>query len=187
MSSRVRFAGTHPNYGSVTGGKAVYYIKHSWDSRFPRSSGERIYPLGYKKWPHWKRTLWMANMEGTWKVKVFREPRGTNIKKSLYGKRMLELGLVFKKPKKKVQDVVRKANRLYHAGGINPIDGVMPPPPVFQAQAIPMDWRWGQQANQVFGNQAQQVAGNQGQVAPNQAPQVRIRPNYMIDPLNNDE
>ncbi len=172
MSSRVRFAGTHPNYGSVTGGKLVYYIKHSWDSRFPRGSGERVYPFGYKKWPHWKRTLWMANIEGTWKIKVFREPRGSNIKKSLYGKRMLELGIVIKKPKnKKFEDVVRKAGRMYIARpGADPvpIDGVMPPPPVFQAQAIPMDWRWGGQP--AFPNQAQQVAGNQAQVAP--VPQV---------------
>src|SRR6266850_4714821 len=150
MPSRVRIVGAHPQYGVSYGGKVVHYILDSWMKRFIVK-----HPM-FDKWPHWKRTLWMAKAEGYWMVKVVREVRKTKLSKSLYAKKAYEMGIQIPKKKKdqkkKVVDprykqaAVRQQERIH--GAIDPvIQNVMygVPPPINNVGNRAVNWGWVQQ------------------------------------------
>src|SRR5258708_33613184 len=80
VPSRVRIVASHPVYGKFLGTGAFRTIEE-------RCKVDNYHiPVMFASWPRWKRVMWLAKGEGKWKIKVFREPRGTKLRKSLYGK-----------------------------------------------------------------------------------------------------
>lgn len=132
MSSRVRMIGQHPNYGVVYGAVIRKYIEESWMKKH-FAPVETLAPMLYASWPRWKRLMWMAKNEGFWSVKMFREPKHTDIQKSLYGKTMVAYGLGWPKLKRKNKYLVKAKQvdgnvkeRLIPAQKPRPIAGEIP-------------------------------------------------------------
>jgi len=178
----------HPHYGLCIGGYAHRYIEESWRKKFRQYTIEQVAPVLFATWPHWKKLLWMAKNEGKWDIKVFREPKGAKIKKSLYGKKRIELRLgipklrkKFKKPvevrkpgKVKPKDIIEQA--MYAELGI-PMDPVVVPQPG-RIYDMPAGWanQVVQQHNIAFANG---LLGGAGNVA---APQAQNHPWFNEEP-----
>ncbi len=108
MPSRVRIVASHPVYGKFLGTGAFRTIEE-------RCKVDNYHiPVMFASWPRWKRVMWLAKGEGKWKIKVFREPRGTKLRKSLYGKEILAIGLKFPpKIRKKDKNRIKGDERVY--------------------------------------------------------------------------
>lgn len=87
MPSRVRIVASHPKHGHFTGPYALKTIEQSVNQALLQI------PVLFASWPRWKRCAFLAKCEGTWKIRLFREPRRADMKKSLYGKEILLAGL----------------------------------------------------------------------------------------------
>src|SRR6267142_1971452 len=137
MSSRVRMIGQHPQYGVVYGAAVKRYIEESWMKKY-FAPVESLAPVHYASWPRWKRLLWMAKFEGFWQVKMFREPRHTDIHKSLYGKTMVSFGIGWPQLKKKKNKYAAKPKQVN--GNVK--EGLIPrqrPRPIAAAIPVPID------------------------------------------------
>ncbi len=167
MSSRVRIVAMHLTYGPCIGGMAHRYIEESWRKKYRNVVIEQVAPVMFATWPHWKKLLWMAKSEGKWDIKVFREPKGAKIRKSLYGKKRIELKLGIPKLRKKFKKpiVVGKLRLAEQAMYAEVGGNVLPVDPIAVAQAgriydLPAGW-----ANQVVQQHNQQnVAFQDGQL-----------------------
>src|SRR5882762_2702403 len=143
MSSRVRIVAMHPVYGPCIGGMAHRYIEESWRKKYRNLIIEQVAPIMFATWPHWKKLLWMAKNEGKWDIKVFREPKGAKIRKSLYGKKRIELKLgipklrkKFKKPIEVKKPKVKNPGNVQYKVAYKGRNGVyLPVDPIAVAQA----------------------------------------------------
>jgi len=202
MSSRVRIIAQHPNYGPCIGGMAHKYIEESWHRKYRLSQPEKLAPLNYAAWPHWKKLLWMAKYEGTWAINVYREPREAKIRRSLYGRKRVALHLGIpklrkkykkpiepKKPKVKMNDYKFKAIDPAAYGVAAELNrafkiGIVPPP---NAAPIPIDGQALEQAAVWYAAPAHQnIAFANGIVAGQQAQLGAIIPvakprNWLLD------
>jgi len=134
MSSRVRMIGQHPQYGVVYGAAVKRYIEESWMKKY-FAPVESLAPVHYASWPRWKRLLWMAKFEGFWQVKMFREPRHTDIHKSLYGKTMVSYGIGWPQLKKKKNKYAAKPKQVN--GNVKP--AFIRPKPLVDPIPVPID------------------------------------------------
>lgn len=187
MPSRIRVIGRHPIFGIYTG-PALYKQVETSCKAFTYST-----PVMYASWPRWKRVLWLVKCEGKWKVKVFREPRRAKMRKSLYGREMLALGIPFPpKIRKKNRNKAQKAKYNYGWKAPQP-QVVLHNGELFQYAVPGIDGQGLAQAAQVYDNpQAFRVnpfiVRHQNEVYANRPPdEVPIdEDNYMPEDLLED-
>ena len=105
VSSHVRIIATHPLYGVLLNSQACKTI----EGQFALSR-----QFCDVKWPRWKRIVWLAKNDSKWKVKVFRVPRKSKLRKSIFGREILLTGLQL--PPKKRKKNRNKDARVYKVG-----------------------------------------------------------------------
>ena len=105
MSSHVRIIATHPLYGILLNSQACKTI----EGQFALSR-----QFCDVKWPRWKRIVWLAKNDSKWKVKVFRVPRKSKLRKSIFGREIILSGLQL--PPKRKKKNRNKDARVYKVG-----------------------------------------------------------------------
>jgi len=103
VSNHVRIIATHPLYGVLLNSQACTVI----EGQFALSR-----QFCDVKWPRWKRIVWLAKSDPRWKVRVFRVPRKSKLRKSIFGREILLTGSQLP-PKRKKRKKRNKNSRVH--------------------------------------------------------------------------